>query len=447
MIRGCGLTPSGPAGMRRLVVFLVLVVGLGWGCSGRERENPFDPLNDATRGAPAAAWAVAGCRSVELRWDPLGLRDRTGFRVWREVENAPGAPGSLLTLPALDAGVTSFRDSAMANGVLATYRLEFLFSGGAAAFAAPVSARPGSGFPWVGDPCGWGLTLLTPDGRRILTTRAAGSTILDLTVDAGAHRLLAASVSFPSGILVLPTDGVSPAETWSLDRPTCVSWSAEAGLLAVGSFYAQRIDWLDASGGVVEGAEVAGLLPEDVAMRNRGCTWLALADSSFSAGALLRFDLDAGSRDSVPVPLTRPVALADDPEGGGCWLADRSGALLYVRDDLSITRSAAGTLGEPTDVDSDGEGGCWVADLEGGALVRFDRQARETARISGLPGVRGVTVDPTTRQLWVTLPDAGEILLLRATGGSADTLGLGRVPGCAHKVAGDWTGACPATAR
>lgn len=438
------MRPTMPGG-RRVRAFglrglcLALATIAGFGCDGRERTNPFDPANPDHGGEPAILGVTAACRRVDLGWDDLEMVDRLGYRVWR---SSPSGAESLLTSMPLDASDEAWTDTSAVNNIPYRYRLEFLFEG-ASGFTAPASARPGPGLPWCADPCGWGLTLLAPDARAERALLQEGRAIYDLAVDAAGHRLFAAAPSDPGALIVLATDGSGDAREIALAGVTCVSWSASAGALAAGTFYESRVVWLRDAGEVLRELSTAGSpprYPEDVAFRDSSCTWIALSDASRASGLVLRARLGSAAADTLTAAIGRPTAVADDP-GLGCWVADRTGAVVYVTDALVATASAAGELVEPTDVAADGTGLCWVADRGAGALVLVDRACAVLRRLDGLAGLLGVTVDPISGTLWATVPEDGRVIGLDA--GTGETIGAVELAGCPVKVEGDWTGGCP----
>jgi hypothetical protein len=415
-------------------VLLVLVCA---GCSGRERTNPFDPANPATRGEPAAARAAAACGRVDLAWNDEGMQDVRAFRLHRA---APAAVDSVLTPEPLGRAARAFRDTTVANGVVYRYRVEFVFDEGSA-FTSPVDARPGPALPWCADPCGSGAALLAPDGGAVRAIVAEGEPIYDIDIDPQDHRVFAAD-PIGGGLLVFASDGAGPIREIAVAGATSVSWSGAARALAVGAFFESRVTWLRDDGTVLGSLSSAGALPrypEDVALRDSSCTWVALSDASRSRGMLLRARLAAGAPDSVALEPGRPVALADDPAGGGCWVADRTGAVLYVTDGMEVRRSAAGEMRDPTDVAADMAGGCWVADRAAGALLLVDRSAAIVRRIGGLPGVVGVGFDPGGT-LWAAQPDEQRVVCLDAASG--DVIGSVPLSGCPIDVVGDWAGGC-----
>jgi hypothetical protein len=408
------------------------VILLMLACSGRERSNPFDPLNPDTHGVPAVAGALAGCHRVDLSWHDFGMQDLQGFRIWRMAAGEPAAPGSLLTAEVLAPLTSTFADTTALNGVSYTYHLEFCFEGGGAqTLAAPVEARPGAARPWSADPCGWGMSLLSPDAGAVLETVAFGGAVFDLDVDQSSQRVFAAQIDADL-VLVYRSSG-EQLDALSVAGPSCISWSPVAQALAVGAFYEGRAEWLTVAGGSFFSLDLGDAHPEDIAFRDSVTTWIALNE-----GLLLRVDLSAGEPDTIDVDVERPVAIADDP-GRGCWIADRSGSVVYVRDDGTSVAAPAGTFAEPLDVGADDAGCCWVADWAARALVLLDRECNVVATRDEVGPVAGVTYDPVAEALWVALPERGEVLFISLVDGWERRVVVG---GCPRKIEGDWSGGC-----
>ncbi len=417
-----------------LAVVLALAAALS-GCSGREHTNPFDPANPDTGGEPRALRTAATCSAVELSWTDLGLEDVRGFRLWREVLGPQPTGPIELTANPLPAAARGYRDATALNGEPYAYTLEFLFTRGSSAPARPARARPGPALPWIADPCGYGLTQLDPDGRTVRHRVDVGAAVLDLVIDPAAHRLYAAEIDLGRVRIASTIDGSLVGE---IDAPgaSCVDWDAAMQVLAVGAFYEQRLDWLSVSGGTVATLALDGH-PEDVALRDSSTTWVALYE-----GPLLRASWTAASNAHAEVAcaaLQRAVRVLDDPEGAGCWVADRAGGqVAYVPDLGAIAFTPAGLLAEPMDLAPASAGCCWVADRRGRGIVRLDRLCQLVERRGDIAHAACVREDPESGALWVSVPDAGEVWRLDPDGEN-QRLALA---GCPRRIAGDWTGGC-----
>ena len=416
------------------VCALLLAALLAWvGCGGREHKNPFDPLNPETGGDPDVAWAEARCSEVRVTWQTLKMHDLRGVRVWRSEAASPGASAELLNDPPLPPTRESYRDTSAVNGVEYDYTVEFLFAGEDRANLSPVTAQPGSALPWVSDACGWGLAQVSPDGRTQLQRRDFGSVVMDVDADADRH-LIFATYSDTGQLFLLDSRSGDTVDAFSADGATCVSWSADLAVAAVGAFYERTVSWFALDGTRLAHVDVPGAI-EDIALRDSSTTWVPLNE-----GSLLRLAIGNPVPETMPVDLIQPEAVADDAEGGGCWVSDRgAGGVVYVSDEGTAVWTAEGALTEPFGLDADGEGGCWVADFRGRALVRIGRDCQVLERISDIGFVASVTVDRETGDLWTTLPDNGLLRRVRAVDRKVIDL---RVSGCPIKVAGDWTGGC-----
>jgi hypothetical protein len=417
-----------------LVAALALAAGLA-GCGGRDHSNPFDPANPDTQGEPGAARAEAGCARVDLTWSDLNIEDIRGFRLWRE-RLAPGPAGpALVTDEILPASARGYADQDVSNGAVYDYTVEFLFTPASSAFARPVRARPGPALPWVADPCGFGIAQLGPDGRSLRRRIEDGAAVLALDIDAETHRMYAAEIDAGVVLVAATTDG-APLDVLEARGASCLDWSPDLGVLAVGAFYEQSLRWLSATGNLIAAVALGGH-PEDVALHDSATTWVALYE-----GKLLRASWEASGASRVEVvvdSLGRAVRVLDDPAVDGCWVADRAGGrVIYVGADGSCVQTDAGLLGEPLDLAPAARGGCWVADRAHGAIVRLGRDCDLLESRDGLGRVAGVCEDPHTGTLWVTVPEAGEI---RRLDGDGERVRL-TLDGCPHRIAGDWMGGC-----
>jgi len=402
------------------------------GCTGRDRDNPFDPQNPGTGGEPTGLRAVASCDQVDLTWTDQQILDLEAIQIWRGVGPTGDDLGELLTTTPLDAAALSFTDTSAENAVLYNYTVEFLFTGNDHAFLAPVEAEPGSGVPWVGDPCGWGLARLSPDGRRMMERVMTSALITDIQVDQ-EHHLLYASHMDGDRVVVLDSRSGLYLREYAINSATGLDFKTADNLLAVTSYYEQQVAWI-----TMDGAQSVTLsassYPEAVALRDSSLTWIAFED-----GSVLRHDLRSETTSDTEAGLLRAVALADDAEGGGCWVADRDGGqVAYIGDDGVIARSAVGLVAEPLDLRVSGNGTCWVADYSGDALIELNRDCEEVTRHEDVGRVAEVLFDSTSGALWATVPDDGLVIRILPQGTRVSL----ELAGCPRRLAGDWLGGC-----
>lgn len=422
------LLSAGPT----LALGLALLCSGLMGCTGRDRDNPFDPGNPSTGGEPPGLRAVASCGQVDLTWTDQQIVDLKAIHVWRGEGPWGDALGERLTTTPLDAATMSFTDTLVENAILYNYTVEFLFTGEDHAYLAPAEAEPGTGVPWVGDPCGWGLARLSPDGRRMLERVLTSALITDAQVDPTEHLLYAAQID-RDRIVVLDSRSGLYLREYPVSGATGLDWNRADNLLAVTSYYERQVAWITLDG-TQSATLTASSYPEAVALRDSSLTWIAFED-----GSVLQHDLRSETTRDPGAGLLRAVALADDADGGGCWVADRDGGrVVYIGDDGAIERSAEGLVREPLDLRASGTGTCWAADYAGGKLIELDRACQEIDRRENVGRVAEVVFDSSTGALWATVPDEGLVIRILPDG-SRVTLELA---GCPRRLAGDWLGGC-----
>lgn len=402
----------------RAVCVLLLAAGLAAGCSSRDRANPLDPANPLTQGRPTGFNALAGFANVRLRWDARPVSGLDGFQLQRR-DHPDSAFRVLADL--LPPASTQYLDSSVGNGVRYAYRLFYVRGGLASGAPSEDAATPGGVRPWVVD-AGFDapafVALLTPDGRDVLLRYA----------------------------------------DW--DSPTSLAVDGQTGLVWVSEPFAGNLGLLSASSGSVQRVPVPGQ-PFTMALDpQNGNVWLC--------------DLDGAVRHYSPsgVPVTPSVIpLLDSPSGVAVsradrtwWVCERDGdrvrrydpagvpiATAFVLDPSRVavdstsqsavvtslargrvvrvsasgarvdsTDAAAGPLG--VDVDA-ARGTIWVADAVGGQLLGLRTSDLSVAvRVTGMPGVRDVAVEPATGDVWAVVNGLRSVWRLSASGTLLDRL-------------------------
>jgi hypothetical protein len=122
-------------------------------------------------------------------------------------------------------------------------------------------------------------------------------------------------------------------------------------------------------------------------------------------------------------------------------VADRTGGqVLYVSDEGDRAATATGVVAEPLDLAAADGGGCWVADRAGGALVRVGRDCDVLERRDLGLAVTGVSEEPGTGALWITVSGAGEVRRIDPNGETSRLY----LDGCPRRIAVDVRDTCGA---
>lgn len=409
-----------PRGAILLAILLGILAASLLGCEGRDRTNPFDPLNPHTEGHPAVLNAVAGDSRVELRWS---LDDVDAPVQVRALRDTRGKSDELFT----DAGRGSgyFLDTGVENGTTFSYVLELLTPGGDWLRSAPELATPGPAEPWVGDAQGRGVGRLSPDGRDLLFRVQDVYEVLDIQIYPDGTPWMA---DWGTGrVLHLDHDGRILA-SWVLPGANALAIDQVSADIWVGSFTLQqvslysrdgRIAWSDSTVGAVEDLE-PGRFPQ-------GGVWVA----SRSAGVTRIY----GQRVQNLWPdFDWPVSLTRD-SSGGVWVIDRgSRRVSRIDGDTGEVAPSTAELIDPRDGTIDGAGGLWVADPGRGGLCHLDASGDETGFLA-IGAVSAVTLDPEDGRLWAVFRDEGRVSVYDTAGEEQVRTQIGGRP---VKVEGSW---------
>lgn len=157
----------------------VLTLLLLAACSDRARQNPFDPQNPDTQGKPVGLSVVSLLDTVRLNWQPVGVRDLTGYAVHRKLEAEP----DFSVLAEVPANATQWEERSDRFGVLHSYRIVAKVQDLISPPSEEVSITPGPTVTWVADVNDGALIKLTHDGRHELLRTYAFSSPQRVKID------------------------------------------------------------------------------------------------------------------------------------------------------------------------------------------------------------------------------------------------------------------------
>lgn len=383
----------------------------GGSCQKRDRSNPFDPRNPESHGVPSLLSAQARNRRVDLVWD-LGAIE--GIERIDILRRTAGGSEVLVNPAGLEPSVHAYSDDAVENGTTYEYRLDLTLASGGRLATAFDPATPGDAVPWVCDSEGGGLSRLTADARRRLSSYGGGLWFLDVAADSIRRTLW--TVEYLGGTIYEFDAGGEKL----LEKPLLGARAVtvdSAGVWA-GSFDTGRIERRALDGSLARADTTGGHIEALFAYRT-GEVWIALAEGGVQIctedGNRLRFAHIGG--------FNRPVAIAGS--GDRIYVLDRGAARVARLDGIGNVeaQSPDGLLRDPTDVTSDGGDGIWVCDPGRGGLVHLDRSFAEI-RYVPMGGVLGASWE--RGRLWV----AGlmGVRLLDRDGGAISGMKIGPRP-------------------
>lgn len=418
----------------RTLAALLILAGLGAGCSQRPRLNPFDPGNPMTGGRPIGFRAVAADGYITLEWAPSLVSDLLGYRISRRVEGQAQFSTLVDLLPARE---QSFKNFALLNGLRHSYRLQYVFERGLSPLYAEDSGTPGALRPWVADFDAGLLTLLTPDGHHVV----------------GA----VSGFNSPAAVAVNPLDGA----VWVTDpfAAQVIRYDPPLGTRQVATNFSRpsgiAIDIADGGVWVTDengddvvhlnentGSGIPALLgPVDLP------TGIAVdpSDRSIWVCGNGRAELKLFTQDGLlrwTLPMQRPSRVAVDSLTREAWVTSFERGVVVRLNTAGVPLDTVGGLAGPIGVTVDPRRGLiWVADALRGELRSFDRAGLPHVRITGLDEVREVAVDLSTGNAWATVRGRGQVVVVTPAGqvierisGLTGPYGIGLDPGTASPI-------------
>lgn len=389
------------------------------GCTTRDRNNPLDPKNRATRGLLTGFNALAGDGVVELRWVRLSNEGVVGYRIERWRPGSAPAP-----LPGADFAeyVAAAEDLTAKNDSTYVYRLIAELASGDSAFSVADTATPGNRRIAALDADLPGLVGLTPDARDVLYEFTDQAAYEDLELD--AQRGWFWVCLYDAGTVVRRRfDGSNVGVEVSVTGPVDLTTTSlrGTGWVAVPS-QARVVPIGPDTNLTVPGTPIVGLgTPRVVEGGNQNATLWIGSDQGF----VYRYGISADAVTQTWSLGQRIGAIAVDEAADAAWVSTRNGDLsdLYylVFGSVDPPQRVRQGLLNVTDLAIDpATRSVWVSErgtpLAGhGRLSRIAVTGASEVTVTGIEPY-GVTVDATAGSCWVTDIASGRLLEVSPNG-------------------------------
>ena len=333
----------------KVIPGLVMLVALT-GCSSRSHDNPFDPQNPSTGGAPVGLRVIANRDTVHFSWSPVEVDDLTDYLIYRAQDDQPMTYALTLPVPA---------DNIRFTGCMFDHRYRFAvqartrFDGGP--LSAELSIIPGPHNLIVADYYDYALRRISYDGSYIYQTAEINSPVA--LVGDPQHNLYIVASYWMQTVYVLNREFRITRSIELSYQPVGMAYNPTNGWLFILQNGQHRLSVFSLSGIYLEAID----LPFEVDLqtylaydRVHNLIWIA----SHKEETVTCIDFNYPNRPLYQVPgLNVTNRLCAHPLVGGCWMATDSG-VVRINPTGAYTRFA--TNYHITDISVDpGTGDCF----------------------------------------------------------------------------------------
>jgi len=308
--------------------FSILLIGLVFSCSDRERLNPLDPNNPNTHGKPTGFRAETNRDTIRLYWDNPALDDLSGFHIY-----FGNGDSDLKLLDSTHKAQTSYMKTGLRYDTPFHFALKTKTIFGESRLSDPLSVVLGPVNIWIADILNNMIWYLSYDGSYILKQ----NTIFNPTAIAyeTATETLWMANYYEKKIIGMDRGLISKNEIVLSDRPVDLAFDKLGKII-----YVLQTD------STIQGFTTGGLvqvrikLAESISLYNRlafdaktGSLWVTslLHNSVFRAetsNELVRI--------TTYVDLEKPYSVEPDPIDGGVWISTYNG-ILRIKNDNTKT--------------------------------------------------------------------------------------------------------------
>jgi len=329
----------------------IAVLCLMLGCSDRERLNPIDPLNPRTGGKPVGLFVVSMRDTVKLSWQPLGLRDLSGYRIYRRA----GFNTNFTVVDSVVGNQQSYREFGLTLGLRYLYRITAYTPVSESSPSDTVSIVPGPGFVWVADADLDAVIKYTHDGSAELSRTRGFVEPERLQANAKTGQLWVIDTFTRELRRVEPTGSAAPVRIalqnpidLAVDSTDNTIWVADKGF---------GVYKYDATGARIAQTSLPGVVA--VAFNYRARELFAL-DSRQKK--LWRINA-SGLATEENVSLIAPQRIAIHRGTGDAWIADSTRVVIFRAGGQIETATGFNFVYAKRVAVNQNTGECWVIDL------------------------------------------------------------------------------------
>ncbi len=383
-------------------------------CSDRSRENPFDPRNPETQGRPTGTAVISVLDTIRVSWQPMALRDLTGYTVYRKLAGEP----DFSPLAEISARSNHYEDRSHRFGILHQYRVVVKVGAEVSPPSDEVAITPGPTIAWLADVNDGTLVKLTHDGRHELLRTFAFPAPERVKIDARRGNVWVLD-EFTGRLGRVNFSGADKQIFDDFVQPVDLVLDGEDGSIWVADSLERSLRRYDA-GGVL--AAQNDSLPKLAAFALNPFyheMWAISADGL----ELLRLSKQAALVQRVPLP----VAVGDDPidlevhaATGSAWLSLRRRVVLLNAEGRFLQASTYAFRKALRLAVDQNSGECWVIDetlqYRQSRVLKLDLQGAVAYQFEGLDRPQSLAVNPFDSSCYVTDSLRGRVVRISKEG-------------------------------
>jgi hypothetical protein len=381
---------------------------LMFACADRERLNPIDPLNPKTGGKPVGLFAVSMRDTVRLAWQPMDLRDLSGYRIFRQSRR----DGGFALIDSVGGNLQSYREFGLILGRHYVYRITAYTAVSESSPSDTAGITPGPAFIWVADAGNGAVYKYTNDGRNELARNWGFIRPQRLQANPKTGAVWVVD-TYTDELRLLEAGGGSSAIRISLQEPVDLAIDSTENTVWVVDENAGVFKY-DARGVRIAQASVTEVSAVAYNYRTRELWALNRKQKR-----LLRIDSN-GEVNLENLSLVNPQAISIHRSTGDVWIAD-SVRIVIVRGNGQIEETSGHTFSFASEVAiNQNSGECWAIDKalrnSPSGVIKFDMSGAVRFSRDDFYLPSGLSINSFDGSCFVAEPQLGSVVHVSASG-------------------------------